>query len=149
MRHQTWLRVRFGHADPAGIAYYPRYFEWFHDGFEDFVQGALGAPYAEVLARWGVGFPAVQSACEWRAPTRFGERLSLEVFLSRLTPRSATVEYRLSREGLLCATASVKVVGMDMQAHAPRPFPDEVQAALAPYVEPLGSDGPDAARLRG
>jgi 4-hydroxybenzoyl-CoA thioesterase len=148
MRHVQPFRVRFGHADPAGIAYYPRYFEWFHDAFEDFFEAALGEPYAAVLARHDLGFPAVQAACEWRRPARFGERLELEVFLSRLSARSATFEYRARRDGELVATASVKVAGLSMSRHVPAPFPDAVRDALARYLEPA-EDAPDLARLRG
>ena len=34
MRYSRPMRVRFGHADPAKIVYYPRFFEWFHDAME-------------------------------------------------------------------------------------------------------------------
>jgi acyl-CoA thioesterase FadM len=28
VRHATTVQVRWGDADPAGIAFYPRFFEW-------------------------------------------------------------------------------------------------------------------------
>jgi 4-hydroxybenzoyl-CoA thioesterase len=148
MRHVVPMRVRFGHADPAGIAYYPRYFEWFHDAFEAFFEAALGEPYAEVLSRRSIGFPAVQAACEWRQPARFGDLVDVEVFVSRLSARSATFEYRVRRAGVLLASASIKVAGLDMERHVPAPFPPAVHAALARYLEPA-EDPPDVARLRG
>lgn len=148
MRHTTQLRVRFGHSDPARIVYYPRYFEWFHDAFEDFFEAALGVPYADILNQRRVGFPAVQVATEFRGPARFGERVDLEVFLSRLTGRSATFEYRVRRDGALLASASVKVVGMDMDQHVARGFPEDIRAGLEPYVEE-DAERPNTDRLRG
>ena len=68
MRFSKDFRVRFGHTAPARIAYYPRYFEWFHDAMEDFFESAFGMSYADVLDTHAVGYPAVQVACEWRGP---------------------------------------------------------------------------------
>jgi acyl-CoA thioesterase FadM len=32
VEHPTTLQVRWGDADPAGIAFYPRFFEWYDIG---------------------------------------------------------------------------------------------------------------------
>ncbi len=135
MRYKQPMRVRFGDTDPARIAYYPRYFEWFHDAMEDFFEAAFRMSYADVLDTFGVGYPAVQAACEWHAPARFGDMAEMEVFLSRLTERSATFEYRLWKKNQLLATATVKTVGMDMIKHGPRPFPPQVLSTLRQFVE--------------
>lgn len=140
-------RVRFGHADPAGIVYYPRFFEWFHDVYEDMFEAVVGVPYAELLEKSRVGYPAVQVACEFLSPARFGELVAVEVFLSRLSERSATFEYRVKREGKLLATASVKVAGMDMDRHGPTKLPDDVRAAFLPYVEE-SKDHPATEKIR-
>ena len=72
----------------------------------------------------------------------------MEVFLSRLTERSATFEYRLKREGRLLATATVKTVGMHMTEHRAHPFPAAVMEILGRYVEE-DEDHPRTERLRG
>ena len=91
-----------GHiSDPAGIMYYPRFFEWFHDAFEGLFEAVLNTPYAEILGERRVGFPAVQVATEFRRPARFGELVWIEVFLSRLGDHSGTFEYRVRRDGVL------------------------------------------------
>lgn len=147
MRHTFAMRVRFGHADPAGIIYYPRFFEWFHDLFESMFEVVLDEPYAHVLNYRRVGFPAVQVHCEFLKPVRFGEMVDVEVFLSRLTERSATFEYRVKREGDLLATASVKVVSMDLDRHAATAFPPDISQAFLPYVEET-TDHPRPERIR-
>lgn len=140
--------MRFGDADPAGIVYYPRFFEWFHDAFEQLFEAATGRPYAEILGQDRVGFPAVQVATEYRAPARFGERVELEVFLSRLSARSAVFEYRVKREGQLLATASIKVAVMHLDRFESAEFPLAIHASLSAYVEE-DEDGPRTERLRG
>ncbi len=143
------FRVRFGHSDPAGIAYYPRFFEWFHDAFEQMFEEVLGEPYAEVLGRRRVGFPAVQTASEFRAPARFGDLVNMEIFLSRLSKGSATFEYRVRGASGLLATASVKVATMDLDAHRPTPMPEDIRTAFLPYVdEETDEERADLSRLR-
>ena len=143
MRFEKPLRVRFGHADPARIAYYPRFFEWFHDAFEDFFEVVSGQPYAELIASSGAGFPAVQVLTEFRRPARFGELLKLECFASRLGERSGVFEYRLrDGSGVLRAAASIKVAVLAIDSGGPRPWPPELRAALEPYLE----DGEDPER---
>ena len=147
MRYRHDMRVRFGHADPAGIVYYPRFFEWFHDAFEGMFEAVLGVPYAEILQVRRVGFPTVQIATEFRRPARFGEPVTVEVFLSRLGERSAVFAYRVRRDEALLATASAKVVPMDMDHHRAVPWPEDLHRAFSPYVEADG-DAPDLERLQ-
>jgi 4-hydroxybenzoyl-CoA thioesterase len=135
MRHRKQLRVRFGHADPARIVYYPRFFEWFHDIFESMFEDVFKMHYAKVLNDRRVGFPAVQVACEFKRPATFGELVDLEVFLSRLGERSATFEYRVRRDGALLVTASVKVAAMDLDRFVSAAIPEDIRAAFQPYVE--------------
>ncbi len=148
VRFEKELRVRFGHVDPARIAYYPRFFEWFHDGFEDLFAHATGLGYAEVLAKWGVGFPAVQVLTEYRRPARFGDRVTLTIFVSKLGERSAVFEYRLAgADGALLAVASIKTAVITMAEGRPTAWPAELRAALERYVE-VDDQGPDPGRLR-
>lgn len=149
MRFVHRSRVRFGHCDPAGIAYYPRFFEWFHDAFEAMFEAATGQSYAQILDGTGAGFPAVSSACDWRSPARFGDAVAVEVFISRLGERSGTFEYRVRRDETLLATATVKIAVLDLVARGSRPWPEAVRAALAPYVEPIDAEVPAVERLRG
>lgn len=147
MRHHRSFRVRFGDADPAGIVYYPRFFEWFHDAFEALFEAATGRAYADILGRDRVGFPAVQVATEYLSPARFGELVDLEVFLSRLSNRSATFEYRVRRDGSLLATASIKVAVMHLDRFVSVDFPSAIKDALGAYLEE-DQDQPNTARLR-
>ncbi len=149
MRFVHRSRVRFGHCDPAGIAYYPRFFEWFHDAFEAMFEAATGQSYAEILATTGAGFPAVASACDWRSPARFGDAIGVEVFVSRLGERSGTFEYRVRRDETLLATGTVKIAVLDLVSRGSRPWPESVRAALAAYVEPIDAEVPAVERLRG
>jgi 4-hydroxybenzoyl-CoA thioesterase len=148
MKHVVQQRIKFGHCDPAQIAYYPRYFEWFHDAFEAMFEPITGTHYAKLIQTHGIGYPAVQVACDYRAPARWGEQVDLEIFLSRLSERSATFEYRVRRDETLLATASVKIASMDLKTQRSAPIPASVFQALQPYVESGDAELPDTSRIR-
>ena len=73
VEHTTTVQVRWGDADPAGIAFYPRFFEWYDIGTEALF-ASLGLPWAEAFPRYGiVGVPILEA----------GSR-----FVSRALPRA-------------------------------------------------------------
>ncbi|MBY0236971.1 MAG: acyl-CoA thioesterase, partial [Burkholderiaceae bacterium] len=49
--------VRFGHCDPAGIVFYPRYFEMLNALVEDWFTQGLQVDYAQLLGPRRVGMP--------------------------------------------------------------------------------------------
>ena len=51
-------KVMFKHCDPAGIVFYPRYFEMMNDVVESFFAECLGLPFERLLVTAGV--PTVQ-----------------------------------------------------------------------------------------
>lgn len=148
MKHLVKKRVRFGHCDPAEIVYYPRYFEWFHDAFEAMFEPAVGRSYAELIRTYGIGYPAVQVVCDYRAPARWDDLIEIEIFLSRISQKSATFEYRVRKEDVLLATASVKVACMDMKTKKSAAMPTEIFDALKAYVHPDDEALPDTSRIR-
>ncbi|MEE2900845.1 MAG: thioesterase family protein [Myxococcota bacterium] len=148
MRHVAQKRVKFGHCDPAKITYYPRYFEWFHDAFEEMFEPITGMHYAKLIETYGVGYPAVQVACDYRAPSRWGDLVDIEIFVSRLREKSATFEYRVRKAGQLLASASVKIATMDIKTHKSAPMPKAVFEALQPYLETDDEELPQTERIR-
>ena len=55
----TQQRVRFGHVDPAGIVYFPRIYDYFHEAFEELFDVHVGVKYYEMLLEDRIGFPLV------------------------------------------------------------------------------------------
>ena len=68
--------IEFGHCDPAGIVFYPRYVEMVNHMAENFFADVIGHPYARVIGD-GNGCPTVRLEVDFRAPSRLGERLAL------------------------------------------------------------------------
>ncbi len=102
-RHEHEQVVRFGDCDPAGIVYFPRFFDWFHQAMETWFAERLGRDYAEVVQT--VGFPAVHTEADFKRPCRLGERLVIALSVGHLGRSSFKLEYRVEGpDGSLRAT---------------------------------------------
>lgn len=112
--HRHARVVRFGECDPAGVVYYPVFFQWFHEAMEDWFANRLGVPYAEVLKE--IGFPAARTECDFSRPCRLGEAVSVAVAVERLGGSSLTLGFTVigddetvrarGRTVCVCITAS-------------------------------------------
>lgn len=133
MAFRTPLVVRFGDCDPAGLVYYPRFFHYFHAAMEDLFATALGVPYPALVAREGLGFPAVHVECDFRRPLRYGEPAALEVTVADLGATSCTFGLRLfvADEPSPRAEARVVTVCIDLASTAKRAIPQPLRVALA------------------
>ncbi len=103
------VRIGWGHCDPAGIVYFPRFFEMFHDTMERWFSDAIGMPYADVIVGRKVGFPSVHTEADFKAPSEFGDELAIELRVGGLGHKSIVFDYRV-RE-LADVDAPVRVVG--------------------------------------
>ena len=115
--------VRFAEIDRAGIAYYPRFFHYFHVAFEEFFAGRVGVPYPEMIDRRRVGFPTVHAECDYRSPLRYGDLLRIRVSVERIGRTSTVFLYRVRTGRGLAAEARITVVCVDMDTFRPRSIP--------------------------
>ena len=77
--HTTHVRVRWGDADPAGIAFYPRFYEWY-DTATEALFAAIGLPFPVMFAQYGiVGVPIVESGSTFSSPARWADELTIRV----------------------------------------------------------------------
>lgn len=95
----TWHRVidvEFNHCDPAGIVFYPRYFEMTNAAVESLFRDGLRHPFARLVAE-GAGVPTARIEIDFRAPSRLGDRLDLGVDVLALGRSSVT--FRITATG--------------------------------------------------
>jgi len=135
--------VRFADVDHAGIVYYPRFFHYFHAAFEEFFRVRMGArAYVDLLDRRRIGFPAVRSECEYRAPLRFGDLVRVDMSISRMGGKSVHFRYRLYRVedeadrtgGELSAEGVVVTVVTDLDHFRGLAIPEDVRQLLLELV---------------
>ncbi|MGB3846741.1 MAG: thioesterase family protein [Sphingopyxis sp.] len=81
---ETSLPLRFAHCDPAGIAYYPRYFELCDAAIEDWTAAVLGIDRRTLHLDMGLGLPTVSLHADFAVPSRLGDRLDFTVAVTRV-----------------------------------------------------------------
>jgi 4-hydroxybenzoyl-CoA thioesterase len=128
MAFRTTVQVRFGDVDHAGIVYYPRFYIYFHEAFEDFFNEA-GHSYVKMLDVERIGFPTVHVETDFKAPLRYGDSLDIDLVVTRLSERSATMRYTgyRHRDGQLCVTCEITMACIDMAAFKPRTIPPDIR----------------------
>ena len=131
------VKVRWSEADPAGIVFYPRFFEWFDLGTEALFE-SLGLPWRELFpAERIVGVPIVETGARFAAPVRYGDEVRIETTVSDVREKTFRVEHEVSVGGRRCAT------GFEVRAWVAQP--DSPGGPLAARPIPAGI----VARLKG
>ena len=100
------VRIEWGDCDPAGIIFYPRYFEIFDASTSALFERALGLKKIEMLKAFDfAGFPLARTRAKFIRPTRFGDDVTVDTVAS-FGRASFTVEHRLSLNDETCVEGS-------------------------------------------
>lgn len=123
-------KVLFKHCDPAGIVFFPRYFEMMNDCVEAFFDH-IGSPFERMHDDGGV--PTGKIEARFHAPSRHGDLLSLVLTGHRIGRATFdfTIETTCGPEHRMSYAATL--VFIDARGKS-TPWPDDMRAALAPYI---------------
>lgn len=127
MKFSTELPVRFGEIDQAGVVYYPRFFHYFHQAFEEWFRQALGVSYPDLVLKEKIGFPSVRVESEFLTPLRYGDRARVQIEVLEVGTKSLTLRYELYRmpDDVLCARATIKTVAIHNDTFTSVAIPDQ------------------------
>ena len=125
-------KVVFRHCDPAGIVFYPRYFEMMNDTVEAFFGTALDAPFDTMHPDNGV--PMAQINVKFVKPSRHGETIDLTVIGRRVGRSSFDATIVASHGNETRFTADVTMVYINSEIRAVS-WPAELRAGLLSHVE--------------
>jgi 4-hydroxybenzoyl-CoA thioesterase len=127
MKFSAEFSVRFGEIDQARVVYYPRFFHYFHQTFEEWFVRALGVSYPDLVLKENIGFPSVRVESEFLKPLRYGDHIRVDLELLDIGRSSITVGYTIIRltDGTTSARATVKNVAINNDSFAPVPISDE------------------------
>jgi 4-hydroxybenzoyl-CoA thioesterase len=125
--------VRFGHCDPAGIAYFPAYIDMLNGVVEDFWI-ALGHPWTDQLGRLHMGTPTAHLSCDFVQPSHQGDVLVFSLTIERLGKASLTLAHSVTRGDDVVWTCKQVLVAMDMTTGKSQPWPDDIRAALKAFI---------------
>jgi 4-hydroxybenzoyl-CoA thioesterase len=126
--------IRFSHCDPAGIVYFVNFFDRVGGVVEDWFRDAVGLPFQEMHLERRIGFPIVNTGCEFFRPAHLGDTLRLELAIARLGRSSIEFVVRGSVGGEEKFRAKHKVASVSLDTWRALPIPADMRAKMQPFV---------------
>ena len=133
---QVEYPIRFSHCDPAGIVYFPRFFDLLHHAMEDWFTHGLGERFSALVMEKGLGTPTVATHCEFVSPARFGDVLRIELSILRLGNASVELLFEAKVQERACFTCRHTIFLFDRTAVRAVPIPEDLRERMLPYVAP-------------
>lgn len=126
-------KVLFKHCDPAGIVFYPRYFEMINDAVEAFFDEVVGLPFETMHKAHGV--PTVRIEAHFAQASRHGDFLEIEVVPTRLGGSSLDLDLTgtCGGEKRFAVSLTLVLVNKDMRSE---PWPEAIRAPVLDQLKP-------------
>jgi len=126
--------ILFSHCDPAGIVYFPRFFDLLHRAMEDWFTFGLEERFADFIMKKRLGIPTVGTKVDFVGPARFGDLLRIELRVARLGSSSIELLIDSFVEDRPCFKARHTVCVFSSETYKAVPIPDELRQRMEPYV---------------
>lgn len=124
--------IRFRHCDPAGIVFYPRFFEMMNDTVEAFFAQRLDFPFSEM--HLNAGIPTAQIAAQFQAPSRLGDVLDITLTCMRLGRSSLDLRYDATCGPEPRFTGTSTIVFIDKTGKS-QPWSDKIRRLLQADIQ--------------
>lgn len=129
------IDVGWGHCDPAGIVFYPNFYQWFDEATHHILD-ECGMGHLRLRTRFKIiGCGLIDTGATFKYPARYGDQLEITSWLSAMSNRTFTVEHHIhSGETEVCSGFEVRGCFVNDPAElsgiAAIPIPDELRTAL-------------------
>ena len=121
--------VRFQDVDAAGIVFFARTFDYFHDAYVACLR-ERGASLEAALRSGEWAAPLRRAEAEYLRPLHFGDAIDVSVVAVRIDETEWTVEYRIDRDGETAAVGRTLHGSVDPTTVRRATVPDALLAAL-------------------
>jgi acyl-CoA thioester hydrolase len=125
------IRVPYADTDQMGVVYYANYLVYFERGRTEWLRHK-GISYKELEAQ-GIFFPVVEAVCNYKAPARYDDLITVRTALAPLGVASALFQCEVLRDGVLLASGHTKHLFVDTSFK-----PTRIPAALRSVLEGKG-----------
>jgi 4-hydroxybenzoyl-CoA thioesterase len=96
------IRVQWGDCDPAGIVFYPRYFEWFDACTILLFEKATGMIKSKMLETYGgSGIALLEARAVFKVASHYGEDIEIETQVTEFRRSSFFVAHKVTKAGVL------------------------------------------------
>ncbi len=133
--------VRFQEVDAAGIVFYARTFDFFHDAYVAFLR-ARGVPLEAALRDGTWAAPLRHAEAEYLRPLRFGDAIAVSLVRVNVGESDYSIGYRIDLDGETACVGRTHHVTVDPDTFRRAPVPPALRQALE-------GAGPDRTEGRG
>ncbi len=134
MTYERLTQIEFNHCDPAGIVFYPRYFEMVNSVVENFFADVVGRSFAQMHNHGAAnGVPAVAIEAAFQRPSRLGDKVRFTLKVEKIGGSSARV--CVEGFGPDGPRLQVRMTVAWIDGMKAAPWPAEMRAALESYKE--------------
>jgi len=127
--------VRFADCDPAGIVFFPQYLVMMNTLVEQWFDEGLRIPFAQYIGTRLTGLPTVRLEVDFTAISRHGDVLTQELAVARIGRSSLVLHAEFKGGDELRLRVRQVLVCTSLATHQAQAWPDDVRAALQPYLE--------------
>ena len=132
-RHAVDIQMRWSESDPAGIAFYPRFFEWFDIACAGLFD-TLGLPWPVLFPERGiVGVPIVECGATFSSPVKWGDTMRVTATVAWVKEKMFRVDYEVSIGERHCAS------GFEVRAWVGKPATPGAPLRALPIPEDVAS----------
>jgi 4-hydroxybenzoyl-CoA thioesterase len=125
--------VRFAHCDPAGIVFYPRYFEMLSAIVEDWLAQVLGTSVPTMADTRRMLAPTAALDVTFPCASRFGDTLTFECGVEAIGRSSCTLAVTATCGGETRLTVRQVLVFVSADLLEPTPIPDDMRRRMVEY----------------
>jgi len=126
--------IRFAHCDPAGIVYFPRFFDLAHSTMEDWFASGLEQPLPDLIRERRVGTPTVSVQCEFVKPLRMGDTLRFELRVLKAGNASVQLAYTGKKDGVEHLRMLQTIAFMALDGGSATPIPEDLRPRIEEYL---------------
>jgi 4-hydroxybenzoyl-CoA thioesterase len=131
---QREVQVRFGACDPATFVYYPRYFEMINSFVEDWFEDGLEASFPGLMYHKGILAPTVHFTIDFPRPSRFGDRLTFTLEVTKIGRSSCELLVQASSQGEVRVAARQVLVFMDATKRSSVAIPLDIAKRMKHFL---------------
>ena len=131
---ETDRKILFEHCDPAGIVFYPRYFEILNNVVEEWFETELGMSFADMHMVHHRGVPTVTMQVDFSKPSRLGEVIICRYGIQKLGNTSLTARFEfIGLDGPRISGSQVLVFA-NIDTMKPTPWTEALRERLALFT---------------
>jgi len=123
-------KILFQHCDPAGIVFYPRYFEMINAAVEAWFEEGLGVSFATLHGERGHAVPTVTINTTFQNPSHLGDVLAIDITVLKIGGASLDLEICAQSAGTKRFEATLTLVHINKETGRPHSWSDDLRDAI-------------------